>query len=182
MSYNMLANPFNRIDVYFIQNMAIHLRCWIFGNNGWMQNLIERHHHAHGVEDMDWKSNVCARYCLLVSLYDMALTFMWLQIAKMRRQFEKVLNDFQPGLLQFLNADSDTEEKEVCVSLWHIYFMTTTLANDSWNRRSDNQNVICWNGSDMSSDPANDDVYWQWNMKDKRIGKVSFNVLLLYFF
>ncbi|KAI7886742.1 P-loop containing nucleoside triphosphate hydrolase protein [Lichtheimia hyalospora FSU 10163] len=34
------------------------------------------------------------------------------EIAKMRRQFEKVLNDFQPGLLQFLSADSDTENKE----------------------------------------------------------------------
>ena len=53
----------------------------------------------------------------------MILTLLQLQIAKMRRQFEKVLNDFQPGLLQFLSADSDTENKEVCVSFFHIRYV-----------------------------------------------------------
>ncbi|KAI9315979.1 P-loop containing nucleoside triphosphate hydrolase protein [Dichotomocladium elegans] len=34
------------------------------------------------------------------------------EIAKMKRQFEKVLNDFQPGLLQYLADDRDVEDQK----------------------------------------------------------------------
>lgn len=41
-----------------------------------------------------------------------------MQIAKMKKQFEKVLNDFQPGLLQSLSAlNEDDSDKETQVKL-----------------------------------------------------------------
>ncbi|KAI8083313.1 P-loop containing nucleoside triphosphate hydrolase protein [Gilbertella persicaria] len=63
------------------------------------------------------------------------------EIAKMKRQFEKILNDFQPGLLQSLKTnDGDSEEEKVNEASRHA--VREKLRREKYDQRSNKRRRV----------------------------------------
>ncbi|OBZ82768.1 putative ATP-dependent RNA helicase DHX34 [Choanephora cucurbitarum] len=74
------------------------------------------------------------------------------EISKMKRQFEKILNDFQPGLMQSLNSDNNDSTKEASKNA-----MRERLRREKYDQRSNKRRRILDMGTLENNDNSGEE-------------------------